>query len=179
MQEDWCAKACHPGSGATFSARLTYLSCRSRSGSVGVRPCAGMAGLAKLCSAMLRETKTIVQEIANRVATARRTAWAVHLADGGGAAVSLSRRLDTVGSRMARNGQNPRRSPCSPLQRQSLRENWEMNKLTTVSALALIVASGSAFGEVSSETLQSISIPDTSYAQKLVTTIFKRRFEVA
>jgi hypothetical protein len=36
-----------------------------------------------------------------------------------------------------------------------------MNKLTTASALALIVAAGSAFGEVSSETLQSISIPDT------------------
>ena len=68
-----------------------------------------MAGLAKLCSAMLRKTKTSVQEIANRVATARRTAWAVHLADGGGAAVSLSRRLDTVGSRMARNGQRHRR----------------------------------------------------------------------
>ena len=36
-----------------------------------------------------------------------------------------------------------------------------MNKLTTANALALMVAAGSAFGEVSSETLQSISIPDT------------------
>ena len=36
-----------------------------------------------------------------------------------------------------------------------------MNKLTTANALALKVAAGSAFGEVSSETLQSISIPDT------------------
>jgi len=36
-----------------------------------------------------------------------------------------------------------------------------MNGMPTASALTLIVAAGSVFGEVSSGTLQSISIPDT------------------